>query len=41
MQKKKYEKRKAENWPELRNGIQLNQKAIFLLLSWTVEKSCI
>jgi hypothetical protein len=29
---------KIENWSDLRNGIQLNQKTIFLLLSWTIEK---
>jgi len=28
----------GENWPDLRNGIQLNQKAIFLLLGWVIEK---
>lgn len=31
-------KREEENWPDLRNGIQLNQKTIFLLISWVIEK---
>lgn len=34
----KKQKERGENWPDLRNGIQLNQKAIFLLLSWVIEK---
>lgn len=35
---KKKQNERGENWPELRNGIQLNQKSIFLLLSWVIEK---
>jgi hypothetical protein len=31
-------KEKTGNWSDLRNGIQLNQKTIFLLLSWVIEK---
>jgi hypothetical protein len=31
-------KEKIGNWSDLRNGVQLNQKTIFLLLSWVIEK---
>jgi hypothetical protein len=29
---------KSESWPSLRSGIQLNQRTIFLSLSWVLEK---
>lgn len=38
LQANKETKERGEKWPDLRNGIQLNQKAIFLLLGWVIEK---
>lgn len=35
---KEVQQEKAQNWPGLRNGIQLNQKTIFLVLSWALEE---